>query len=61
MKTIRPDTIRKRKRSGWSDCDLLTPPLPANHTVNKARVAKPDHPWKTWAPGRFSRADLRRG
>lgn len=40
-----PSTVHQRKRSGWLECDLLTPPLPRNHCVNKRRPAR-SHPWR---------------
>lgn len=55
-------TLRKRIRAGWIAADLLTPVQPPSHPHKARTVAKRTHPWKAWAPGRFSRRDhLARG
>ena len=54
---LRPQLLQQRKKRGWAEHDLETPPLPANHSVNKARPTKRTHPWRVWMPGRYSRAD----
>ena len=55
-------TLRKRIRAGWIEADLLTPVQPTSHPFKARTVHKRTHPWKTWAPGRFSRRDhLARG